>query len=80
MVTLCCSEEAHPAKLRSLLGEVVTDFTRAALVGEASNSAAFTAPSPCRYKLEKLVAVHLLSSTLLVLPDPCKQRSRWQWQ
>lgn len=37
MVTLCCSEEAHPAKLRSLLGEAMTDFMRAAVLGEASN-------------------------------------------
>lgn len=69
MVTLCCSEEAHPAKLRSLLGEVITDFMRAAVLGETSKKEtqhlqhhllAVTSLWP-------LVAVHLLGSSLLVL-------------
>lgn len=68
MVTLCCSEETHPAKLRSLLGEVMTGFMRAEVLGEASSDAAFAAPSSCHYRQWQLVAICLLGSSLLQTP------------
>lgn len=81
MVTLCCSEEAHPAKLRSLLGQVMTDFMRAAVLAEASSAEMRRLQHPALAVARRgsLWHVHLLGRSWLV-PQGGEWWSRWQSQ